>query len=332
MKCYSISKLKTSTRRLMIEQIMQAKERLEGHANKTPVLTSRSLNKLLGVEIFFKCENFQRIGAFKFRGAYNCISQLNQAEKDKGIIAYSSGNHAQAVALVGKMLGIKATIIMPNNAPQIKLDATKGYGAKVIVFDPKTQIREEISAEIQEKHDYSLIAPFDNEQVIAGQATATLELCEEISGLDKLLVPCGGGGLLSGSGIATKSLQPDCEVIGIEPELADDAYQSFYSGKLVSKPNPHTIADGTRTSSLGDITFPLIQKYVDSMATVTEKSIIQAVKYHLLRMKIMVEPSGALGLAALMSGKVKLSGKIGVIISGGNIDPSTLSEILLEKL
>lgn len=315
----------------MIEQIIQAKKRLEGFANKTPVFSSRTLNKKLGAEIYFKCENFQRIGAFKFRGAYNCISQLSQAEKEKGIIAFSSGNHAQAVALVGKMLGIKTTIIMPNNAPQIKLTATKGYGAEVIIFDPTTQVREEISAEIKQKHGYSLIAPFDNNHVIAGQATAALELCEEINGLNKLLVPCGGGGLLSGSAIATKSLQPDCEIIGVEPKLGDDAFQSFYSGKLVSKPNPQTIADGTRTTCLGSITFPLIQQYVDAMATVSEKAIIQAVKFHLLRMKMAVEPSGALGLAALLSNKVQATGKVGVIISGGNIDPSTLTEILMEN-
>ena len=316
----------------MIEQIIQAQKRLEGQAHKTPVLSSRTLNKQIGAEVYFKCENFQRIGAFKFRGAYNCISQLSQVEKDRGIIAFSSGNHAQAVALVGKMLGIKTTIIMPNNAPQIKLTATKGYGAEVIIFDPKTQIREDLSAEIQEKHGYSLIAPFDNRQVIAGQATAALELCQEISHLKTLLVPCGGGGLLSGSAIATKAIQPDCEVIGVEPKLADDAYQSFYSGKLVCKPNPQTIADGTRTSSLGIITFPLIQHYVDAIVTVTEKAIIQAVKFHLLRMKIVVEPSGALGLAALLSKKIKPKGKIGIIISGGNIDPVTMSEILMGKL
>ncbi len=315
----------------MLEQIKLAQNRLAGQANKTPVLTSRTLNKQLGAEVFFKCENFQRIGAFKFRGAYNCISQLSQSQKDRGIIAYSSGNHAQAVALVGKMLNIKTTIVMPANAPQIKLAATKGYGAEVVVFNPKTEIREEVSSKIQQKHGYSLIAPFDNVQVIAGQATVAMELCEEISNLDMLLVPCGGGGLLSGSAIATKSLQPDCEVIGIEPELADDAFQSFYSGNLVCKPNPQTIADGTRTACLGNITFPLIQKHVDAMKTVSEKAIINAVKFHLLRMKIVVEPSGALGLAALLSHKIKASGKIGIIVSGGNIDPNTLSEIILEQ-
>jgi len=315
---------------LMIEQIKQAHSRLLGQANKTPVLSSRTLNQYLGAEVFFKCENFQRIGAFKFRGAYNCISQLSQAEKDKGIIAFSSGNHAQAVAMVGKMFNIKTTIIMPNNAPEIKLKATQGYGAEVIIFDPQTQIREEITAELQKKHGYTLIAPFDNYHVIAGQATAAVELCEEITGLNKLLVPCGGGGLLSGSAIAAKSINPECEIVGIEPKLADDAFQSFYSGKIISKPNPNTIADGTRTTSLGKLTFPLIQEYVDAFKVVTEQSIIDAVKFHLMRMKIVVEPSGALGLAALLSSQVMPKGKIGVIISGGNIDPQTMSKILRE--
>jgi len=316
----------------MFEQVKAAKLRLEGHANKTPVMTSRTLNKMIGAEVFFKCENFQRIGAFKFRGAYNCISQLTQVEKERGIIAFSSGNHAQAVALVGQMLGIETTIIMPTNAPKIKLAATKGYGATVVMFDPATHIREEITSSIIEKHGYNLIAPFDNKHVIAGQATAALELCEEIPELDTLLVPVGGGGLLSGSAIAAKGINPNCRVVGIEPKLADDAYQSFYSGKLVSQPNSKTIADGTRTTSLGKITFPLIQQFVDGIATVSEDAIIDAVKFHLLRMKMVVEPSGALGLAALLSKSVKPLGKIGIIISGGNIDPSTLVDILQDKI
>ncbi len=314
----------------MFEQIKEAVNRLEGHANKTPVLSSSTLNSMLGAEVYFKCENFQKIGAFKFRGAFNCISQLTKQEKQRGIIAFSSGNHAQAVALVGKTLGIKTTIVMPNNAPEIKLAATKGYGAEVVIYDVKTELRENVTGKIQEKFGYSLIAPFDNRQVIAGQGTAAYELQQKVRGLTKLLVPCGGGGLLSGSAIATKGLNPNCEVIGIEPENADDATQSFYSGQLVSIPNPNTIADGTRTTSLGKLTFPLIQKHVNAMKTVTELAIMQAVQFHLLRMKIVVEPSGALGLAALLSKAVEVNPneKIGVIISGGNIDPSMLVQIL----
>lgn len=314
----------------MFDQIIAANKRLKGYANKTPVLSSNTLNKQLGAEIYFKCENFQKIGAFKFRGAFNCISQLSEQEKKCGIIAFSSGNHAQAVALVGKMLGIKTTIVMPNNAPQVKLAATKGYGADVIIYDTQTQTREDVTQKIQDENGYSLIAPFDNRHIIAGQGTAAYELNTKIKDLNKLLVPCGGGGLLSGSAIATKGLNPDCEVIGIEPKNADDATQSFYTGKLVSQPNPDTIADGTRTASLGNITFPLIQEYVDAMKTVSEQAITQAVAFHLLRMKIVVEPSGALGLAALLSQAVETvpGEKIGVIISGGNIDPSTLAHIL----
>lgn len=316
----------------MFQQIIDANARLQGFANKTPVLSSATLNKIMGANVYFKCENFQKIGAFKFRGAFNCISQLSEQEKQRGIIAYSSGNHAQAVALVGKMLGIKTTIVMPSNAPKIKLAATKGYGADVVIYDTQTEIREAITADIQEKYGYSLIAPFDNTLVIAGQGTAAYELHTKVKDLNKLLVPCGGGGLLSGSAIATKGLNPDCEVIGIEPEKANDATQSFYSGKLVSQPNPDTIADGTRTASLGNITFPLIQEHVDAMKTVSEQAIMQAVAFHLLRMKIVVEPSGALGLAALLSQVVDINPgeKIGVIISGGNVDPSTLAQILNE--
>jgi len=314
----------------MFQQVLAAQNRLHSVAHKTPVLSSQTLNEQLGAEVFFKCENFQRIGAFKFRGAYNCISQLSEAEKKRGIIAFSSGNHAQAVALVGRMLGIKTTIIMPTNAPEIKLTATKSYGATVVLFDPETQVREQVTEEIRAKQGYTLIAPFDNREVIAGQATAALELLDKVPDISTLLVPCGGGGLLSGSAIAAKGLNSKCQVIGIEPEQADDAYQSFYTGKLVSKANPQTIADGTRTTALGTVTFPLIQEHVDAMKTVSEESIVEAVKFFLLRMKIVVEPSGALGLAALISQQVECSGKIGVIISGGNIDPQLLAQLVSE--
>lgn len=312
------------------KKIQQAASRLENLAHKTPVLTSSTLNQMLGAEVFFKCENLQRVGAFKFRGAYNCISQLSDEEKSRGVIAFSSGNHAQGVALVGKMLGIKTTIVMPDNAPKMKLEATKGYGADVILYNPETEVREQIADEIQSKHGYTLIPPFNHENIIAGQGTATLELMQELPEIDTLLTPCGGGGLLSGSAIAAKGMNPNCQVIGVEPEIADDAYQSFYSGKLVSKPNPPTIADGTRTSSLGDMTFDLIKKHVDAFVTISEQEIIEAVRFHLMRMKIVVEPSGALGLAALLANKTKNKGRIGVIISGGNIDSTTLRELLVQ--
>ncbi len=314
----------------MFQQILDAKNRLQSFAHQTPILSSRTLNKMIGAEVYFKCENFQRIGAFKFRGAFNCIAQLSQAEQQRGVIAFSSGNHAQAVALVSKLLDIKATIIMPSNTPQVKLDATRGYGADIVIYDIETEDREEVTQKIQNKHGYTLIAPFNNTHVIAGQGTAAYEFLEKIPDLSSLLVPCGGGGLLAGSAIAAKGLNPDVRVVGVEPELADDAKQSFESGKIVTIPVSKTIADGTRTTALGRMTFPLIQQYVDEICTTTEQAIIEAVKFHLLRMKIVVEPSGALGLAALLSKSIKPEGKVGIIISGGNIDPPVLKYILGE--
>lgn len=312
----------------MFQQILNAKKRLHGFAHQTPILSSRILNGLIGAEVYFKCENFQRIGAFKFRGAFNCIAQLTDLQKKRGVIAFSSGNHAQAVALVSKLLGIQATIVMPNNTPQVKLDATRGYGAQIVIYDIDTEDREEVTAKIQKKYGYSLIAPFNNEQVIAGQGTVAYEFLEKIPDLQTLLIPCGGGGLLAGSAVAAKGINQQIRVVGVEPELADDAKQSLESGNIVTIPVPKTIADGTRTTALGHMTFPLIQQYVDSMCTTTEQAIIDAVKFHLLRMKIVVEPSGALGLAALLSKSVVVEGKVGIIISGGNIDPPVLQNIL----
>ena len=312
----------------MFKQVQAAKERLKGYANVTPIMTSRTLNRLVGAEVYFKCENFQRIGAFKFRGAFNSISQLSKAEKARGVITYSSGNHAQAVALVGKMLNIQTTIVMPDDAPATKRAATKEYGATIVEYDPDKGNREDIAKELEAKNGYTMIPPFDHTEVIAGQGTAALEMFEEIGNLDMLLVPCGGGGLLSGSAIAAKEMSPNCRVIGIEPELADDATRSFQTKKLHCVKNPPTIADGTRTPSLGKITFPLVLKYVDDMKTVSEDAIIKAVKYLFYRMKLVVEPSGALGLAALLSPAVKPKGRVGIIISGGNIDSATMITIL----
>lgn len=313
-------------------KIESAHRLLQDVSNQTPVLQSQSLNQQLGAEVFFKCENFQKVGAFKFRGAYNAISRLSDAQKNAGVIAYSSGNHAQAVALVGKMLGVSITIVMPNNAPKLKLAATKGYGAKVVVFDPQETTREAIAEQVNSDNALTLIKPFDNEDVIAGQGTVAYEFAQEIPDLNMMLAPCGGGGLLSGTAVATKSIQPDCKVIGIEPELADDATKSFYSGILHSNPNPPTIADGTRTASMGDITFPMVREHVDAMKTVSEEAIKEAVRWLFYRMKLVVEPSGALGLAALLSGAVKPEGRIGIIVSGGNIDGETMSGILMEPV
>lgn len=312
----------------MFEQIKAASKRLKGYAHNTPVHMSETFNEILGAKVYFKCENFQRVGAFKFRGAFNSIVQLTDEQKKQGVIAYSSGNHAQAIACVGKMLGVETTIVMPSNAPAIKLSATKGYGARVIEYDPETQVREDVAAEILEGSQLNLIPPFDYENVIAGQGTVALELIESHPDLDAVLVPCGGGGLLSGTGVAIKHTNERCKVYGVEPALANDATLSFKTGQLVVKPNPPTIADGTRTASLGNLTFPLIQQYVDDMVEVSEEAIMEAVRFLFYRMKLVVEPSGALPVAALLSKAISLDGKIGVVISGGNIDGETLNHIL----
>ena len=313
----------------MFELVRAASKRLRGHAHITPIMSSRTLIQRAGAEVYLKCENFQRVGAFKFRGAYNAMSQLSDNDSKRGVITHSSGNHAQAIALVGKLLGIQTTIVMPDDAPAIKRAATEAYGASIVEYNLQEAAREKISEDLERKHGYVLIPPYDHIDIVAGQGTAALELFEEVKSLDMLLVPCGGGGLLSGSAIAAKNMAPGCRVIGIEPELADDATRSFQTGKLHTVKNPPTIADGTRTPSLGEqVTFPLVLKYVDDMQTVSEDAIIAAVQFLFYRMKLVVEPSGALGVAALLSGSVRSQGRVGVIISGGNIDGPTMKMIL----
>jgi threonine dehydratase len=313
----------------LFKRIQDAKRRLDGQAHITPVMTSRTLDRKAGAAVFLKCENFQRVGAFKFRGAYNAMARLSEKDRRRGIITHSSGNHAQAIALVGRILGVQTTIVMPRDAPATKRAATKAYGATIVEYDPATATREKISQKLKQRHGYKLIPPYDHVDIVAGQGTAALELFSQIKSPDMLLVPCGGGGLLSGSAIAAKELNPACRVVGIEPELADDATRSFQTGKLQTITNPPTIADGTRTPSLGEnVTFPLVLNYVDDMQTVSEAAIIIAVQFLFYRMKLVVEPSGALGVAALLSGRVTPSGRVGVIISGGNIDAPTMKTIL----
>jgi threo-3-hydroxy-L-aspartate ammonia-lyase len=309
-------------------KVKDAAARLRGVAHVTPVATSRWLNERLGAEVFLKCESFQRIGAFKFRGAYNAISRLSEDERRRGVVTFSSGNHAQGVALAGRLLGVAAVVVMPQDAPVIKREATEGYGARVVLYDPAERSREEIARELQQQHGYTLIPPFDHYDVLTGQGTAALELCGQAGPLDMLLTPCGGGGLLSGCAIAAKGSHPGCRVVGVEPELADDATRSYYSGTLQTVKNPPTIADGTRTPSLGRITFPLVRAFVDAMATVSEESIMDAVRLLFYRLKLVVEPSGVLGLSALLSGKVRPQGRVGVILSGGNVDGPTMQRIL----
>lgn len=312
----------------MFNQVLEARERLKGYAHRTPVITSRTLNERVGASVYLKCENLQRVGAFKFRGAWNTINQLSDAEKGRGVLTYSSGNHAQAVALTCQLLGIQGVIVMPNNAPATKRAATEGYGAQVIEYDPNETTREALARELAAQHGYTLIPPYDHEHIVAGQGTAAYELLEEVPDLDMLLVPCGGGGLLSGSAISAKGLAPRCQVIGIEPEVADDATRSFRTGALHTVHNPPTIADGTRTPSLGKITFPLVRQYVDDMQTVSEDAIIHAVQFLFYYTKLVVEPSGALGVAALLDQVVASHGKVGIILSGGNIDATTMTQIL----
>ena len=312
----------------IFDLVKAAQSRIKGQAHVTPIMTSRTLNQITAAQIYLKCENFQRMGAFKFRGAFYAMSKLTAEQKKRGIITYSSGNHAQAVALVGRLLGIKSVVVMPQNAPVIKRTATEAYGASVVDYDPDETSREKLCKNLEIKHAYTLVPPYDHVDIVAGQGTAALELLEELQVLDMLLVPCGGGGLLSGCAVAAKRMAPNCRVIGIEPELADDATKSFHTGRLHSVVNPPTIADGTRTPSLGKVTFPLVLEYVDDMQTVSESAIIEAVKFLFYRMKLVVEPSGALGVAALLQGSAQPKGRVGVIISGGNIDGATMRKIL----
>lgn len=309
--------------------VAAAAERIADYANKTPVMTSRTVNDEFGAEVFFKCENFQRMGAFKFRGAMNALRQFTPEQRATGVVTFSSGNHAQAIALSAKLLGIPATIIMPHDAPAAKVAATKGYGGNVVIYDRYTEDREKIGRELAEKQGLTLIPPYDHPHVIAGQGTATKELIEEVGQLDVLFVCLGGGGLLSGSSLAARHLSPDCIIYGVEPEAGNDGQQSFRSGKIVHIDTPKTIADGAQTQHLGNITFPIIQRNVHDILTVSDDELVASMKFIAERMKIVVEPTGCLGFAAAKARKAELRGKkIGIIISGGNVDISRYSEFL----
>jgi threo-3-hydroxy-L-aspartate ammonia-lyase len=302
------------------DDVAAAHERIKAHALRTPVLTSTTVDALSGARVFFKCENFQRMGAFKFRGAYNALSQLDEEQKRQGVIAFSSGNHAQAVALAGKLLGVKTLIVMPSDAPQVKLAATRGYGAEVVQY-AKGEDREDVTSKLAKDRNMAIIPPFDHPHIIAGQGTAAKELIEDVGALDILLVPCGGGGLLSGSALAAKHLSPECRPIGVEPAGGDDATQSFRSGSLKVIKIANTIADGARTTSLGKLTFPLVMRYVSDMLTVTDEELLRGMFFLWERMKIVVEPTGALAACAVLEKKIDLKKrKVGVILSGGNVD------------
>jgi threonine dehydratase len=301
--------------------VESAARQIAGVAHRTPVATSRTINERAGAEVFFKCENFQRGGAFKFRGAYNALSRLSPDERRRGVVTFSSGNHAQAIALAGRILGIPRTIVMPDDAPEVKRAATAGYGAEIIIYDRARQHREEIGRQLAEERGLTLIPPFDHPHIIAGQGTAARELLEEVGPLDALLVPCGGGGLLSGSALSARALSPDCHIVGVEPEGGDDATRSFRTKTLQRVENPETVADGARTPSLGTLTFPLVLQLVSDMTTVDDATLIKTMFYLWERMKLVVEPTGALGAAALLERRVVPGAeRIGVILSGGNVD------------
>lgn len=313
--------------------IVRAAERLVNVAYRTPVLTSTTVNNQTNCQVFFKCENFQRTGSFKFRGAYNALSQLSEPQKQQGVLTFSSGNHGQAIALCGQLLHLPTTIVMPDDAPKVKQAATRGYGAEVILFNRAETLREELANNLATKRQLTIIPPYDHPHIIAGQGTAAKELIEEVGELDFLLVCCGGGGLLSGSAIAAKTLLPNCRIIGVEPAQADDATRSFQTKTLQTIHNPTTVADGARTPCLGQLTFPLILNYVDDLITVSEESILKTMFFLWERLKIVVEPTGALAAAALLEGMIKMPNhaKVGVIITGGNVDLKNLAQLLIDS-
>ena len=301
--------------------VQAAAGRLQGHAHKTPVITSRTVNEELGAEVFFKCENLQRMGAFKFRGAFNALSRFSPEQRRACVVAFSSGNHAQGTALAARLLGMPATIVMPHDAPAAKVEATKGYGAQVVMYDRFTEDREQIGRDLAQRHGYTLIPPYDHPDVIAGQGTAAKELFEEVGPLDALFVPLGGGGLLSGSALATRALSPACKLYGVEPEAGNDGQQSFRSGAIVRIDTPKTIADGAQTQYLGNHTFPIIQRDVDDILTASDLELVQCMAFAATRMKLVIEPTGCLGFAAARQMKERIQGqRVGVLVSGGNVD------------
>lgn len=309
---------------ITLQEIQDVADRIRPYVHRTPVVTNESLNQRVSAEVYLKCENMQKVGAFKFRGASNAVYSLSEDEAKHGVCTHSSGNHAQAVALAAKMRGIPAYIVMPNNAPQVKKNAVAGYGGRITFCEPTLEARESTTENIRLDTGAIVIHPYNNERVIAGQGTAALELLDSIPDLDAVIAPVGGGGLLSGTSIAAKGLKPDIRVIAAEPEMADDAYRSMRAGKIIPSVNPETIADGLLTS-LGNMTFPIIQQYVEQIVTVSEESIIDSMKFIWERAKIIIEPSAATVIAVLWEKKIDLSGlKVGVILSGGNVDLNKL--------
>jgi threonine dehydratase len=309
------------TSQLLFSEVEQAAARIKGVTHRTPVLTSRTADQLARAQLFFKCENFQRAGAFKFRGAYNAISRFTDEQRRAGVLTYSSGNHAQAIALSASLLGISAAIIMPHDAPALKVAATRDYGAEVIVYDRYKENREEIGRRLAAERGMTLIPPYDHPDVICGQGTAAMELFEDTGPLDVLLVCLGGGGLLAGSALAAAAMSPRCRIIGVEPEAGNDGQQSLRSGAIVHIAVPDTIADGAMVTHLGAHNFEVIRREVDDIVTVSDAQLVATMKFFAERMKIIVEPTGCLGAAAALHGVVPVEGKkVGSLVSGGNVD------------
>jgi len=308
------------------DDVQSAVRQIAGAAHRTPVATSRTVNRRTGAEVFFKCENLQRAGAFKFRGAYNALSRLSPDERRRGVVTFSSGNHAQAIALAGQVLDVPRVIVMPSDAPAVKKIATEGYGGEVVLYDRDREDREAIGRRLAQERGLTLVPPYDHPHVIAGQGTAAHELLEETGPLDVLFVPCGGGGLLSGSALAARALAPSCRVIGVEPAAGDDATRSFRTRQLQTVHNPKTVADGARTPSLGSLTLPLVLDHVSDMTTVDDATLLRTMFYLWERLKLVVEPTGALAAAAALEGTMPIRGlRVGVILSGGNVDLGQVS-------
>ncbi len=309
--------------------VLRAAERIAGAAHRTPVMTSRTADERTGAWLFFKCENLQRVGAFKFRGAYNAIAALPEDQRQRGVVAFSSGNHAQAMALAGRLQGAPVTIVMPQDAPAAKVAATRGYGAEVVLYDRYTDDREAIGRNLAEANGLALIPPYDHADVIAGQGTAAKELFEETGPLDLLLVCLGGGGLLAGSALSAEALSPGCAVYGVEPEAGNDGQRSFRSGEIVHIDVPRTLADGAQTQHLGQLTFPIIRRLVTDVVLVPDAALVEAMRFFAERMRIVVEPTGCLAAAAAFTGAVDVGGKrVGVILSGGNVDLARFAALL----
>lgn len=314
---------------LHFQDIADAHDRIRSYVHLTPALHSTTLDQLSNAKIFLKAENFQRMGAFKFRGACNALLQFSPEQKQRGVVTFSSGNHAQAIALASRELGMRSVIVMPHDAPQIKVAATRSYGGEVVLYDRYTEDREAIGRALAEQQGLTLIPPYDHPHVMAGQGTAAKELFEEVGKLDVLLVPLGGGGLLSGCATAAKHLNPDCQVIGVEPEAGNDGQQSFASGSIVHIDTPKTIADGAQTQHLGNFTFPVIQAYVDAIETVSDEELIEVMRFAASRMKVVLEPTACLGLALAMRPSMPFKGKnLGIMLSGGNVDINRFCELM----